>query len=77
MTTYIARFCAFHKRIPLEQTSIFTWKQESGEIDAEMLTGKIKRESSLHFYRLASDDVIPIDLEDITIEILNTEPFCG
>ena len=52
MTTYIAEFRAVHKLIQVIQHSVFTWQQEGGEIDSDLLKGKIKRESSMHFYKL-------------------------
>jgi len=42
MTTYIAEFRAVHRLIQIVQHSVFTWKQEGGEIDPELLQGKIK-----------------------------------
>lgn len=77
MTTYIAKFCAHHKLIQIKQHSVFTWRQEGGEIDEELLIGKIKRESSQHFYRLLAGAQYPIQMEDIKVEISNTEPFYG
>lgn len=77
MTTYIAKFTARHKTIQVQQHSIFTWKQEGGEIDEELLIGKIMRESSVHFYRLVAGDKYPVENGDITIEITETRPFYG
>ena len=77
MTTYIAQFCAKHKIIQTKQNSIFTWKQEGGEIDIDLLIGKIKRESAVHFYKLLAGEQYSISLEDITVEIDKTAPFYG
>ena len=77
MTTYIAEFKAVHKIIQIEQHSIFTWQQEGGEIDQDLLEGKIKRESSVHFYKLLAGSHYKVSLEDISIEINKTEPFFG
>ncbi len=77
MTTYIAEFKAAHKTIKIMQHSVFTWKQEGGEIDSELLEGKIKRESSVHFYNLLAGEKLNIVLEDISIEITKTAPFNG
>ena len=74
MTTYIAEFRAVHKII---QHSIFTWKQEGGEIDDELLQGKIKRESSVHFYNLLVGEQYNVALEDISVEITKTATFNG
>lgn len=77
MTTYIAQFIAKHIKIPTRQHSIFIWQQESGEIDAELLENKIKREAAIHFYRLESKDSMDIGLADISVEVLKTMPFGG
>ncbi|HMB65010.1 MAG TPA: hypothetical protein VKN36_18155 [Eudoraea sp.] len=77
MTTYIAKFSASHKTLQVQQHSIFTWKQEGGDIDEELLIGKIKRESSIHFYKLVAGDKYPVESGDITIEISETRPFFG
>ncbi len=77
MTTYIAEFKAAHKTIKIMQHSVFTWKQEGGEIDPELLQGKIKRESSVHFYNLLADGRYIVALEDISVEITKTAPFNG
>ena len=77
MTTYIAEFKAAHKIIQIEQHSVFTWKQEGGEIDKDLLEGKIKRESSMHFYKLLAGSNYEVSLEDISIEINKTAPFFG
>ena len=77
MTTYIAEFRAAHKIIQIIQHSIFTWQQEGGEIDNELLIGKIKRESSLHFYRLLAGQNYEVQLDDISVEINRTAPFSG
>lgn len=77
MTTYIAEFRAVHKVIQIIQHSIFTWKQEGGEIDDELLQGKIKRESSVHFYNLLVGEQYNVALEDISVEITKTATFNG
>jgi len=59
------------------QHSVFTWKQEGGDIDQELLIGKIKRESSLHFYKLLAGDNYHVDMDDIKIEVSNMKPFYG
>ncbi|QLG45386.1 GTP-binding protein LepA [Costertonia aggregata] len=77
MTTHIAHFCAKHKIIQIEQNSIFTWKQESGEIDVELLKDKILRENTVHFFRLVAGKNYPVSSDDIVIKILKAEPFDG
>ena len=77
MTTYIAQYRANHRIIQIEEHSCFTWRQESGEIDLEMLSGKIKRETSVHFFQLISGQNYPVTAKDISIEILHTQPFKG
>jgi len=77
MTIYIAAYKAKHRIIQIEEHSCFTWKQEGGEIDSEMLKGKIIRESSVHFFSLMAGSNYHIDLDDISVEILKTEPFNG
>ena len=77
MTTYIAEFKAAHKIIQIVQHSIFTWQQEGGEIDEDLLKGKIKRESSLHFYKLIAGTNYRVDPEDISVDITKTAPFNG
>ena len=77
MTTYIAEFKAIHKLIQIEQHSIFTWQQEGGEIDKDLLEGKIKRESAVHFYKLLAGTNYSVSLDDISVEINKTEPFFG
>ena len=77
MTTYIAEFKAIHSIIQIMQHSVFTWQQEGGEIDPELLSGKIKRESSLHFYKLIAGASYPIAMDDISIEISKTSSFLG
>ena len=77
MTTYIAEFKAVHTIIQSIQHSVFTWQQEGGEIDPDLLSGKIKRESSRHFYKILAGENYPIALEDITIEINKTSSFLG
>ncbi|MGB7395695.1 MAG: GTP-binding protein LepA [Pricia sp.] len=77
MTTYIARFTAKHRNVKVEQHSIFIWQQESGEVDKTLLTNKIKRESSIHFYRLVDGDNQTISLEDISVVVNKALPFSG
>jgi hypothetical protein len=77
MTTYIAEFRAVHKLIQVIQHSVFTWQQEGGEIDSDLLQGKIKRESAMHFYKLLAGDSYEVAMEDISVEISKTEPFNG
>ena len=77
MTTYIAEFRAVHKIIQIVQHSVFTWQQEGGEIDPDLLVGKIKRESSFHFFRLLAGSNYEVALDDITIEVNRTAPFTG
>ena len=77
MTTYIAEFKSIHKLIQIEQHSIFTWQQEGGEIDNDLLEGKIKRESSLHFFKLIAGKVYDVLPDDITVKIGKSEPFSG
>jgi len=77
MTTYIAQFTAKHCLIQIEQNSIFTWRQESGEIDPSLLEDKIKRESSKHFYQLIAGKNYGILKEDISISVWKTLPFDG
>ena len=77
MTTYIAEFEATHKTIQIKQHSVFTWQQEGGEIDAELLKGKIKRESSVHFYRLLAGQAFEVEPDDIEVAVNKTGPFEG
>ena len=77
MTTYIAQYKAQHCTILIEEHSCFTWRQESGAIDNELLRGKIKREVSSHFFKLLAGKDYPICADDISIEILKAEPFKG
>ncbi|RKN82843.1 GTP-binding protein LepA [Ulvibacterium marinum] len=77
MTTYIAQFTAKHRLIQIEQNSIFTWRQEGGEIDESLLEDKIKRESSIHFYRMVSGGSYEIAAEDISITTWKVQPFSG
>ncbi len=72
MTTYIAQFTAKHKIIQIEQNSIFIWKQESGEIDQILLADKIKRESTMHFYRLVAGGAYEILEKDISVTVWKT-----
>ena len=75
MTTYIAQFVAQHSLFQIEQNSIFTWRQESGEIDDDLLQDKIKRESSIYFYRLIAGMKHEIKKEDISVTIWKLIPF--
>jgi hypothetical protein len=75
MTTYIAQFTAKHRIIQIEQNSIFTWKQESGEIDQTLLSDKIKRESSKHFYQLVAGPTYEIKMDDISVTVWKTAVF--
>jgi hypothetical protein len=77
MITYVAQFTAKHRIIQIEQNSIFTWKQESGDIDTALLEEKIKRESSIHFYHLVAGKNFDISWEDIKVTIWKTMPFDG
>ncbi|MEO9891932.1 GTP-binding protein LepA [Aurantibacter sp.] len=75
MTTYIAQFVAKHRIIQIEQNSIFTWRQESGDIDESLLADKIRRESAIHFYRLVAGSNYEIHTEDISISVWKTMVF--
>lgn len=77
MTTYIAKFIAQHASSPTQQHSIFIWRQESGEIDTELLEDKIKRESAIPFYRLENEDNREIVEDEISVTVLKTMPFSG
>lgn len=77
MMTYIAHFTAKHRVVQIEQHSIFTWQQESGEVDKTLLANKIIRESSLHFFRLVSGDNYTIEQNDISVKVGKTQPFTG
>jgi hypothetical protein len=77
MTLYIAQFTAKHRIIQIEENSIFTWRQESGEIDTALLEDKIKRESSIHFFSMVAGKNYPVDPDDISITIWRAEPFSG
>ena len=77
MTTYIAEFRAVHKLIQIRQHSIFTWQQEGGDIDKDLLEGKIKRESSLHFFKLLAGEAYDVLPDDITVNIGKSGPFSG
>lgn len=77
MTTYIARFTAKHRIVQIDQASIFIWQQESGEIDETLLKNKIKRESSVHFYRLVAGDRHTISMDDISVVLEGAVPFSG
>jgi len=75
MRLYIAVFTAKHRIIQQEENSIFTWKQESGEIDETMLLNKIKKESSVHFFRMIAGENYPISEKDISVTIKKAGPF--
>ncbi len=75
MTTYIAQFIASHRIVQVQQNSVFTWRQESGEIDESLLADKIKRESALLFYQLVAGRNYPVDSGDIDITVLKTEVY--
>ena len=75
MTTYVAQFTAKHRIIQIEQNSIFTWKQESGEIDQTLLADKIKRESTRHFYQLVAGASYDIEMDDISVTVWKTAVF--
>ena len=77
MTTYIAHFTANHSNIAVEQNSIFIWQQESGEVDTELLSGKIIRESAVHFYRLVTEEDYSISMDDISVIVQKAMPFSG
>lgn len=77
MNLYIAQFTAKHRVIQVEQNSIFTWRQESGEIDNTLLEDKIKRESSVHFYKLVAGENYEVAQDDISVSVLKTQPFSG
>lgn len=77
MITYIAQFTAKHRIIQIEQNSIFTWRQESGEIDDSLLEDKIKRESAIHFYQLVAGKGYPVAQDDIRVTVWKTLPFNG
>jgi hypothetical protein len=77
MSPYIAHFIARHRLITVRQQSVFIWQQESGEIDKELLAGKIKREASLPFYRLLGGKGLEISLDDIEVRVEKTAPFNG
>ncbi|MFH6603138.1 GTP-binding protein LepA [Maribacter algicola] len=75
MTTYIAQFVAQHRLIQIEQNSIFTWQQEGGDVDKELLQDKIIRESSIYFYRLIAGKGYTIEKEDISVTVWKLMPF--
>ena len=77
MATYIAEYLATHKIIMMEEHSCFIWNQDVGEIDVEMLRGKIIRESSVHFYKLLVGKNYNVSLEDIKVDIIKTQMFNG
>lgn len=75
MTTYIAQFIAKHRIVQVQQNSVFTWRQEGGEIDESLLSDKIKRESALLFYQLIIGRDYPLSSDDIVITVLKTEIY--
>ena len=75
MTTYIAQFIAKHRIVQVQQNSVFTWRQEGGEIDESLLSDKIKRESALLFYQLVVGRNYPLNSDDIVITVLKTEIY--
>lgn len=77
MTTYIAHFTAKNRLVQIEQHSIFIWQQESGEIDQSLVSNKIKRESSVHFFRLVAGESYKIEQEDISVKVWKAAPFMG
>lgn len=77
MTTYIARFTAKHSIVQTDQHSVFIWQQESGEVDKTLLTNKIIRESSVHFFQLVAGDGQDIGQDDISVTVWKTQPFSG
>jgi len=77
MTTYIAHFTAKHDQVNVEQHSVFIWQQESGEVDKTLLINKIKRESSIHFFRMASEKECIIEHDAISVRVRQALPFSG
>ena len=77
MATYIAEYVASHKIIQVEEHSCFIWNQDPGDIDVEMLIGKIIRESSIHFYKVLVGSKYSVAIEDISVGILQTQMFTG
>ena len=77
MMTYIAVYKATNRIIQIEEHACFTWQQESGDIDMEMLSGKIKRERSIHFFNLVVTTDYPMELDDIKVVIEKSEVFRG
>ena len=77
MATYIAEYVATHKIIQVEEHSCFIWNQDPGDIDVEMLIGKIIRESSIHFYKVLVGSKFNVAIEDISVDILQTQMFTG
>lgn len=77
MATYIAQYRAVHKIIQIEEHSCFIWNQDPGDIDIEMLKGKITRESSIHFYELLVGNNYKATITDIAVSILKVEVFKG
>lgn len=77
MTTYIALFEASHKIIQTVQRSCFIWQQARGDVDEDLLKGKIARESSQHYYQLLAGNKHDIRLQDIEVVISRVEVFNG
>tara|TARA_R110000796_G_scaffold35017_3_gene90187 strand:- start:175347 stop:175580 length:234 start_codon:yes stop_codon:yes gene_type:complete len=77
MMTYIAVYKATNRIIQIEEHACFTWQQESGDIDLEMLAEKIKRERSIHFFNLVVGDNYHVQLNEITVTIEKTGVFTG
>jgi len=75
MTTYIAQFIAKHRVVQVQQNSVFTWKQEGGEIDESLLADKIKRESAILFYQLVAGRDYTVRSGDIDVTVLKTEIY--
>ena len=61
MTTYIAHFSARHRLIQIRQNSIFTWQQDSGEVDRALPAGPN----------------FPVNPEDIAVAVHLAQPFPG
>ncbi|QWX84670.1 GTP-binding protein LepA [Cellulophaga sp. HaHaR_3_176] len=77
MMTYIALYKAKNQTTKTTEQSCFTWQQESGDIDTEMLTQKIKRERSLHYFNLMATEDYQTQLDDIIVTIEKTDVFRG
>ncbi|MDG1571532.1 GTP-binding protein LepA [Robiginitalea sp. M366] len=75
MTTYIAHFTASHRIVQVQQNSIFVWQQESGEVDLELLSEKIRREAATPFFRLLAGQEFPLTEADMQVKVHRTEPY--